>query len=342
MRRANDSFTSEGGAPLDPDASRAIAAIALELRRNSWELADACVDLSIDRGLAPSLSQLEGAARVAKLPAFIGGLGAALARPRVGRRIGTNPVLVRLARDHVVEREAAGLTAREIVQEFLALRRVLWRFVLERVDDEKMDARTVLHLEDLLNSIVDEVITEATVTYLDRATHELSERSRRDSLTGLLNHQAFHDRLDDEVDRCERYGHELQVIYLDLDDFKQVNDSFGHAEGDRLLALIAGRLRACARSTDTVARLGGDEFAILVEDDDSAKCAERLVDRILEQMTYPFSLAMGDVTISASVGSASTLTGGLDEIMRYADVAMYAAKRSGRGMHRAFEDSMLA
>jgi diguanylate cyclase (GGDEF)-like protein len=82
------------------------------------------------------------------------------------------------------------------------------------------------------------------------------------------------------------------VLYLDLDDFKQVNDSFGHAEGDRLLALIAGRLRACARSTDTVARLGGDEFAVLVEDTDSAKSAERLVERIREQMAFPFTLAM--------------------------------------------------
>ena len=129
---------------------------------------------------------------------------------------------------------------------------------------------------------------------------------------------------------ARRQARAVTVLYLDLDDFKHVNDSFGHAEGDRLLTLIAARLQACARSTDTVARLGGDEFAVLVEDADSATSAERLVERIREQMSYPFTLAHGDVSMSASIGSASTLEGGLDEVLRYADVAMYAAKRSGR------------
>ena len=170
---------------------------------------------------------------------------------------------------------------------------------------------------------------------------QLAHQAFHDPLTGLANRALFRDRVMHAITLARRQGHAVTVLYLDLDDFKQVNDSFGHAEGDRLLALIAGRLRACARSTDTVARLGGDEFAVLVEDTDSAKSAERLVERIREQMTFPFTLAMGDVTISASVGSASTLSGGIDEIMRYADVAMYSAKRSGRGLHRAFEESML-
>jgi diguanylate cyclase (GGDEF)-like protein len=87
--------------------------------------------------------------------------------------------------------------------------------------------------------------------------------------------------------------------------------------------------------------LGGDEFAVLVEDTDSAASALRLVDRILEQMSYPFTLSQGDVSMSASIGSASTVGDSLDEVLRYADVAMYAAKRSGRGLHRAFEMGML-
>jgi diguanylate cyclase (GGDEF)-like protein/PAS domain S-box-containing protein len=170
---------------------------------------------------------------------------------------------------------------------------------------------------------------------------QLAHQAFHDPLTGLANRALFRDRVMHALTLARRQGHAVTVLYLDLDDFKQVNDSLGHAEGDRLLALIAGRLRACARSTDTVARLGGDEFAILVEDTESAKSAERLVERIREQMAFSFTLAMGDVTISASVGSASTLTGGLDEIMRYADVAMYSAKRSGRGLHRTFVESML-
>ena len=116
---------------------------------------------------------------------------------------------------------------------------------------------------------------------------QLAHQAFHDPLTGLANRALFRDRVMHAITLARRQGHAVTVLYLDLDDFKQVNDSFGHAEGDRLLALIAGRLRACARSTDTVARLGGDEFAILVEDTDSAKSAERLVERIREQMTLP-------------------------------------------------------
>jgi len=170
---------------------------------------------------------------------------------------------------------------------------------------------------------------------------QLAHQAFHDPLTGLANRALFRDRVTHAITLARRQGRAVTVLYLDLDDFKQVNDSLGHAEGDRLLSLIAARLRACARSTDTVARLGGDEFAVLVEDADSAASAERLVDRILEQMSYPFTLGQGDMSMSASIGSASTVGDSLDEVLRYADVAMYAAKRSGRGLHRAFEMGML-
>jgi len=217
---------------------------------------------------------------------------------------------------------------------------VEWRMRRPDGEDVEVEAISSNLLDD--ESVGGLVLTARDVGERKALLDQLAHQAFHDPLTGLANRALFHDRVMHAITLARRQGHAVTVLYLDLDDFKQVNDSFGHAEGDRLLALIAGRLRACARSTDTVARLGGDEFAILVEDPDSANCAERLVDRIREQMAFPFSLAMGDVTISASVGSASTLTGGLDEIMRYADVAMYAAKRSGRGLHRAFEDSMLA
>jgi diguanylate cyclase (GGDEF)-like protein len=170
---------------------------------------------------------------------------------------------------------------------------------------------------------------------------QLAHQAFHDPLTGLANRALFRDRVMHAITIARRQGRAVTVLYLDLDDFKQINDSLGHAEGDRLLALIAARLRACARSTDTVARLGGDEFAVLVEDADAPTSAERLVERIREQMSYPFTLAAGDVSITASIGSASAVGGGMDEILRYADVAMYAAKRTGRGLHRAFEMGML-
>jgi diguanylate cyclase (GGDEF)-like protein/PAS domain S-box-containing protein len=169
---------------------------------------------------------------------------------------------------------------------------------------------------------------------------QLAHQAFHDPLTGLANRALFRDRVTHAITLARRQGRAVTVLYLDLDDFKQVNDSFGHAEGDRLLTLIAARLQACARSTDTVARLGGDEFAVLVEDTDSPTSVERLVERIREQMSYPFTLTHGDVAMSVSIGSAATIDGGLDEVLRYADVAMYAAKRSGRGLHRAFDASM--
>jgi diguanylate cyclase (GGDEF)-like protein len=328
VTNTSDSFTSEGGTPFDPVVGSAISQLALDLRRNSWELAERCVDVAIERELAPTLSDLEGQARVAKLPAFIGGLGAALARPRLGRRVGTNPVLIRLARDHVVERERAGLSAREIVQEFLVLRRVLWRFVLESLDTDSVDAKAILQLEDLLNSIIDEVITEAAVTYLDRATHELSERSRRDSLTGLLNHQAFHDRLDDEVDRCERYGRELQVIYLDLDDFKAVNDTHGHPGGDRALRTVAELIADSIRDSDFAGRLGGDEFVIcLVESGELA--AHLLVDRLRARLAGRIARGEAPMTdISAGCASFPHEAPNASEVLALADQRLYEDKRA--------------
>ena len=170
---------------------------------------------------------------------------------------------------------------------------------------------------------------------------QLAHQAFHDPLTGLANRALFRDRVMHAISLGRRQGRSVTVLYLDLDDFKQVNDSLGHAEGDRLLALIATRLSACARSTDTVARLGGDEFAILVEDADSVACAERLVERIREQMAFPFTLASADVRVTASIGSASTVAGGMDEVLRYADAAMYSAKRSGRGLYRPFEEGMV-
>ena len=205
----------------------------------------------------------------------------------------------------------------------------------------------VVDVEAIASNLLDDaavggiVVNARDVGERKELLDQLAHQAFHDPLTGLANRALFRDRVTHAITLARRQGRAVTVLYLDLDDFKLVNDSFGHPEGDRLLTLVAARLQACARSTDTVARLGGDEFAVLIEDAETPTSVERLVERIQEQMSYPFTLSHGDVSMTASIGSAATLDGGLDEVMRYADVAMYAAKRSGRGLYRAFEPGMI-
>lgn len=321
-------FASERVSPLDAREQAAFRELAMSLRAASWDVAMGVVETAIERGLIPSLASLGTVKQLGNLPAFVGGLAMAILRPAPGRHRSTNPILARLARDHVIERERCGFTAREIVQEFLLLRRVMWRFVQENVDPS-LDAQAVLHLEDLLNSILDEVIAECTVIYFDRATQELSERSRRDSLTGLLNHQAFNNRLDEEIDRAERYGGELQVIYFDLDEFKLINDEQGHVEGDRALVGLARIVLESIRDSDFAGRIGGDEFVIgLVETTDMA--AHLLLDRLRERLAI--AVAEGVVPrgtgISAGCAGFPTEADCAQDLLVLADRRLYDDKRA--------------
>ena len=206
---------------------------------------------------------------------------------------------------------------------------------------------TVAHVEAIAsNRLTDEAVHGIVVNARDVGERkalldQLAHQAFHDPLTGLANRALFYDRVSHALELAQREGRTVTVLFLDLDDFKRINDTMGHAEGDHLLRMVANRLRACARATDTVARLGGDEFAVLVEDTAVARSTERLIDRIGEQMAYPFTLAGGEVHISASIGSASTTGGKVDELVRHADVAMYAAKRERKGSHRAFDREML-
>jgi len=167
-----------------------------------------------------------------------------------------------------------------------------------------------------------------------RLYHELRHRALHDPLTGLANRSLFHDRVGHALTRLgRRKGAIAAVLFIDLDDFKAVNDALGHARGDRLLALVAERLRTVVRPEDTVARLGGDEFALLLEelasDDDALVVAERAIDAV----AAPFDLAGRSVTVSISIGVALRSVDGANVagLVEEADAAMYEAKRTGKG-----------
>ena len=125
-------------------------------------------------------------------------------------------------------------------------------------------------------------------------------------------------------------------MFLDLDDFKVVNDTLGHDAGDRLLCDVAGRLRTILRSGDIAARLGGDEFAILLDDDPGLARAEAVADRIIDALRATFPLEGQEITIGVSIGIAAARTGiSADELLRNADVAMYTAKATGKNRSRS-------
>jgi diguanylate cyclase (GGDEF)-like protein len=170
----------------------------------------------------------------------------------------------------------------------------------------------------------------------------LSYQAFHDSLTDLANRRRFVERARSVLDARTRTG-QTAALFIDLDDFKTVNDSLGHAAGDALLVAVAARIRQAVRSNDTAARLGGDEFGVLLEGVDDLGTATAVADRILELMDEPISIGGNTMTVHASIGIAlDDHEADVDKLLREADVAMYQAKALGKGRHQVFAPSMHA
>ena len=165
---------------------------------------------------------------------------------------------------------------------------------------------------------------------------QLRHRAFYDSLTALPNRALFLDRIDHALARGEVLGQELAVLFIDLDRFKVVNDSLGHAAGDQLLVQVGRRLRTGLHGSDTIARMGGDEFTILLEGPTAVADAVQTADRILASLRAPFLFDGQEVFASASIGIAGG-TGIRDsgrDLLREADIALYSAKSAGAGATR--------
>ncbi len=210
-----------------------------------------------------------------------------------------------------------------------------YRWVLSRGLAVRDQHGLAYRLAGSLTDITDRKIAE------ERLLHD----ALHDTLTGLPNRALFLDRLRQAVERAKRRpDYQYAVLFLDLDRFKNVNDSLGHIVGDELLVAVAGMLRAGLRSTDTVARLGGDEFVILLEDLQDRENVVRVAEWINEQLNNAFHLTEHKVFITTSIGivHSSLNYNKPEDVLRDADIAMYSAKAQGRARYEVFEPGMRA
>ncbi len=203
------------------------------------------------------------------------------------------------------------------------------------------------HAETFVNNLLQDpnvrgiVLNTRDVTERKELERELAHRALHDPLTNLANRALFREAVEKAMARMARTGHSVTVVFLDVDDFKDVNDSLGHAAGDRLLETIAQRLSGCVRPYDVAARLGGDEFAVLLEGA-GAEVATGVATRIIEAMQSPITIDGLEISTHASLGIAvaESPTMGVDELLRNADVAMYRAKGRGKGRYEVYEPNL--
>jgi diguanylate cyclase (GGDEF)-like protein/PAS domain S-box-containing protein len=231
-----------------------------------------------------------------------------------------------------------------------------WRHVLERPGvHPPIDFRALAKdgrwctVETIANNLLDQdelatvVLTTRDIADRRELETQLAHQAFHDTLTGLANRALFNDRIKHALAVAERKDGSVAVLFLDLDDFKEVNDSLGHQAGDQLLIATARRIEVCLRQGDTAARLSGDEFGILLERA-TRESAAGIAKRVLERLREPVAVAGKELCLRASVGIALSDTDGrsAEELLRNADTAMYRAKASGKSSFALFKQSMHA
>ena len=185
------------------------------------------------------------------------------------------------------------------------------------------------------------VLTLRDVTEQHELEEELKYQAFHDALTGLPNRLRFAQKAADALEEASRTGRTTGVLFVDIDDFKVVNDTMGHGLGDELLIGVAGRLAASVRPIDMAARLGGDEFALLIEDTPDVATVEAFAERIVKAFTEPFALSDAAVLASVTVGIATSQdSADVDELLRHADLALYAAKGAGKRRWRRYHEAL--
>jgi len=215
--------------------------------------------------------------------------------------------------------------------------------ILVRHDGNELfieDSVAPIHNRDGL--VAGSVLVFRDVTAARALAAQITKLAERDSLTGLPNRLLLNDRIGQAIARCPRDGGQIAVLFMDLDDFKHINDSLGHSVGDRLLQSVANRLTECVRAPDTVSRQGGDEFTAVLRVMGHPEDAGIAANRILEAIAEIHSIDGHDLHITASIGVSIYPDDGLDAetLIKNADTAMYQAKEGGRHSYRFFEPEM--
>ncbi|WP_180683310.1 EAL domain-containing protein [Tepidicella baoligensis] len=249
----------------------------------------------------------------------------------VGRQIPSVPSDQLEEHEALVRRVLAGETLMQI--EVVRLRRDGKRIYLNM---------TVAPMRDSAGCITGYLTIAADISERKEAEQRIEFLAYHDVLTGLPNRLLLRDRVDQAMAHAERHRKHMALLFMDLDNFKQINDTLGHDSGDQLLREVTQRIRHCIRDTDTVSRQGGDEFVILLPDLTDAQAAVPVLDKLMEQMQRPFVLDGNELSTSMSVGVAVYPEDGrtFDALLKKADMAMYQAKENGRATYHFFNDAM--
>lgn len=213
---------------------------------------------------------------------------------------------------------------------------------VDRASRAAHDANLGITRALLLALVLGGLAALATMRAIKQAEKRLNYLAYHDALTDLPNRSLLDERLHLALERARRSAQAVALLFIDLDDFKHVNDTLGHQEGDRLLEEMARRLPGCLRPNDVVARLGGDEFIVILEDIDQAQQAAPIAEQILNAISVPFELRGIELRTSASIGiSLSPMHGSTsDELLKAADAAMYRAKRGGGRSYQFFSSEL--
>jgi diguanylate cyclase (GGDEF)-like protein/PAS domain S-box-containing protein len=199
------------------------------------------------------------------------------------------------------------------------------------------DGDRVLHCVDISEFLRQQQDLRTYTDRLERANDEIRHQAMHDELTGLGNRRYFNEKLEEWIARRQAMGGEIAALHIDLDRFKQINDTMGHATGDRVLTVVADRLRARLRGHDIVARIGGDEFIVLIERQPDSQEPVQLAERLIRDLCEPMTIGGRNCVIGASIGVAQTPMVEARELVACSDIALYKAKEGGRSKAAMFD-----